>query len=124
VVRVLADQGTICRWHLLESLRRGDWQVGGRHEFERQVSVATAEQLAADLSGEHFGEKGGEFSQQSEQANQIYYEPRCYEGNIGYPSLMKSARLAEKLYSEGKGPHPATADNATDFVGVEENPLQ
>lgn len=65
-----------------------------------------------------------EFSKQSEQANRIYYEPRCYEGNIGYPSLMKSARLAEKLYSEGKGPHPATADNATDFVGVEENPLQ
>lgn len=65
-----------------------------------------------------------EFNKQSEQANRIYYEPRCYEGNIGYPSLMKSARLAEKLYSEGKGPHPATADNATDFVGVEENPLQ
>lgn len=65
-----------------------------------------------------------QFTKQDDQANKIYYEPRCYEGNIGFPSLMKSSRLAEQLYSEGKGPHPATADNATDFVGVEENPLQ
>lgn len=37
---------------------------------------------------------------------------------------MLSARLEEAAFAEGKGPDPATKDNATDFVGVEENPLQ
>ncbi|MBI4888352.1 MAG: hypothetical protein HY824_14755 [Acidobacteria bacterium] len=64
-----------------------------------------------------------EFTRQSDKENRIYYEPRCHEGNYGFPSLLLSARLAEKAYAQGRGPHPATKDNATDFVGVEENPL-
>jgi hypothetical protein len=65
-----------------------------------------------------------EFGKQSDQQNRIYYEPRCYEGNYGFPALLRSARLAEQMYAEGKGPHPATNDNATDFVGVEVNPFR
>lgn len=65
-----------------------------------------------------------EFRKQSDQENRIYYEPRCYDGNYGFPSLLLAARLAEQMYAEGKGPHPATNDNATDFVGVEDNPLR
>ena len=65
-----------------------------------------------------------EFRKQSDQENRIYYEPRCYDGNYGFPSLLLAARLAEQMYAEGTGPHPATNDNATDFVGVEENPLR
>jgi hypothetical protein len=64
-----------------------------------------------------------EFTRQNEKENRIYYEPRCHEGNYGFPSLLLSARLAEKAYAERRGPHPALMDNATDFVGVEENPL-
>jgi len=64
-----------------------------------------------------------EFTRQNEKENRIYYEPRCHEGNYGFPSLLLSARLAEQAYAAGKGPHPATKDNATDFVGVEENPF-
>jgi hypothetical protein len=64
-----------------------------------------------------------EFTKQSDKENRIYYEPRCHEGNYAFPSLLLSARLAEKEYAEGRGPHPAVSDNATDFVGVEENPL-
>ena len=64
-----------------------------------------------------------EFTRQNEKENRIYYEPRCHEGNYGFPSLLLSARLAEKAYAAGTGPHPATKDNATDFVGVEENPF-
>jgi hypothetical protein len=64
-----------------------------------------------------------EFTRQNEKENRIYYEPRCHEGNYGFPSLLLAARLAEKAYAEGRGPHPAFNDNATDFVGVEENPL-
>jgi hypothetical protein len=64
-----------------------------------------------------------EFTRQNDKENRIYYEPRCHEGNYGFPSLLLSARLAEKAYAERRGPHPALMDNATDFVGVEENPL-
>jgi hypothetical protein len=65
-----------------------------------------------------------DFTMQSDEANRIYYEPRCFEGNYGFPALMLGARLEELAFSEGRGPDPATKDNATDFVGVEENPLQ
>ncbi len=65
-----------------------------------------------------------EFRKQSDQQNRIYYEPRCYEGNYGFPALLLGARIAEEEYAAGRGPHPATFDNATDFVGVEENPLR
>jgi len=65
-----------------------------------------------------------EFTKQSEQENRIYYEPRCAEGNYALPSLMLSARMADRAFAEGRGPDPAKSDNATDFVGVEEDPLQ
>ncbi len=65
-----------------------------------------------------------EFTKQSDQENRIYYEPRCVEGNYALPSLMLSARMAERAFAEGRGPDPAKSDNATDFVGVEDDPLQ
>ena len=54
-----------------------------------------------------------EFQRQSDQENRIYYEPRCHEGNYGFPALLKGARLNEEAYAAGTGPHPATFDNAT-----------
>jgi hypothetical protein len=65
-----------------------------------------------------------EFARQSDQENRLYYEPRCIEGNYGLPGLMRGARAEELAFAEGRGPHPATKDNATDFVGVEDDPLQ
>ncbi len=65
-----------------------------------------------------------DLSKQSDESNRIYYEPRCHEGNYAFPSLLLNARLAEKAYAAGTGPRPDTKDNATDFVGTEENPLQ
>ncbi len=65
-----------------------------------------------------------EFNRQSDQENRLYYEPRCIEGNYGLPGLMRGARAEEFAFAEGRGPHPATKDSATDFVGVEEDPLQ
>jgi len=65
-----------------------------------------------------------EFNRQSEKDNRIYYEPRCIEGNYGLPGLMRGARTEDAAYAQGKGPHPATRDIATDFVGVEDNPLE
>lgn len=65
-----------------------------------------------------------EFTRQSNQDNRIYYEPRCIEGNYGLPGLMRGQRTQEKAFAEGKGPDPVTRDIATDFVGVEDDPLQ
>lgn len=106
-------QGSRENLHLVER-----WRRTGPTTLEYQVTIEDPTVWTRPWTVKQ------EFTKQSNQENRIYYEPRCYEGNIGYPSLMKSARLAEQLYEQGKGPHPATADNATDFVGVEENPLQ
>jgi hypothetical protein len=65
-----------------------------------------------------------EFTRQSDEANRLYTEPRYVEGNYGRPGLMRGARAEEIAYKEGRGPHPATKDNATDFVGVEDDPLR
>ncbi len=65
-----------------------------------------------------------EFTKQSEQENKIYYEPRCVEGNYALPSLMLAARMADRAFAQGLGLDPALSDNATDFVGVEDDPLQ
>jgi hypothetical protein len=65
-----------------------------------------------------------EFTRQSEQENRIYYEPRCVEGNYAFPAMMLASRVEDLAFAEGRGPNPATKDNATDFVGVEQDPLQ
>jgi hypothetical protein len=65
-----------------------------------------------------------DFTRQSDQENRLYYEPRCVEGNYGHPGLMRGARAEELAFAEGRGPNPATKDSATDFVGVEDDPLQ
>jgi hypothetical protein len=65
-----------------------------------------------------------EFTKQSEQANRVYYEPRCVEGNYAFPAMMLAARLEDIAFADGRGPSPATKDNATDFVGVEADPFQ
>ncbi len=63
-----------------------------------------------------------EFGKQSEAENRIYYEPRCLEGNIGFPSMMKAARQEDREFAEGRGPDPLTKDNASGFN--EPDPLQ
>jgi hypothetical protein len=64
------------------------------------------------------------FTNQSEQENRIYYEPRCIEGNYGLPGMLRGARMEELAFAEGRGPDPASRDNATPVTGDEDNPLQ
>jgi hypothetical protein len=52
---------------------------------------------------------------QDEQANRIYYEPRCHEGNYGLPAMLLGNRAEERAFAQGKGPNPATKDTSTDF---------
>jgi len=64
-----------------------------------------------------------ELTKQNDQLNRIYYEPRCHEGNYGFPAMMLGERQVEIAYAEGRGPHAATLDNATCFSG-EDDPVQ
>jgi hypothetical protein len=64
-----------------------------------------------------------EFGKQREQENKIYYEPRCLEGNYSFPALLLDARMEELAFREGRGPDPATRDNATGG-GALPDPLQ
>jgi hypothetical protein len=63
-----------------------------------------------------------EFTKQSDQQNRIYYEPRCVEGNIGFPTVMRNARLEDQAFAQGRGPDPLTHDNASGFG--DDDPLQ
>ena len=54
-----------------------------------------------------------ELSKQSDQANRIYKEPRCHEGNYGMPAMLAGARTEEKAFAEGRGPDPATLCNSS-----------
>jgi hypothetical protein len=56
-----------------------------------------------------------ELVQQDGQANRIYYEPRCHEGNFGLPTMLLGSRTEERAFSRGEGSDPATKDTATDF---------
>lgn len=56
-----------------------------------------------------------ELVRQDEQANRIYYEPRCHEGNYGLPTMLLGTRIEERAFTKGEGPDPATKDTATDF---------
>ena len=54
-----------------------------------------------------------ELKMQSDEQNRIYYEPRCYEGNYGLPTMLIGTRLDEKAFAEGTGPDPRSLDTAT-----------
>jgi hypothetical protein len=49
-----------------------------------------------------------ELKRQSDEANRIYSEPRCHEGNYGMVALLSGARAAERAFAERRGPDPAT----------------
>ena len=49
-----------------------------------------------------------ELTRQDEQANRIYYEPRCHEGNYGMAAILRGSRVEEQAFAEGRGSDPAT----------------
>jgi hypothetical protein len=64
-----------------------------------------------------------ELTKQNEQEDRIYYEPRCNEGNFGFPAMMKAARQEDREFAAGHGPDPLTKDNASGGGG-DPDPLQ
>ena len=53
-----------------------------------------------------------EMNRQDNQANRIYKEPRCHEGNFGMIGILANTRAEEQAFAEGRGPDPATRDNS------------
>jgi hypothetical protein len=106
-------QGSRENLHLVER-----WRRTGPNQLEYQVTVEDPTVWT------QFWIAKQEFTKQNDAENRVYYEPRCVEGNYGLPGLMRAARVEEFAFAQGKGPDPATKDNATDFVGVEEDPFQ
>ena len=49
-----------------------------------------------------------ELVRQPDEANRIYYEPRCHEGNYGLAGILRGGRAADQAFAEGRGPDPAT----------------
>jgi len=66
-----------------------------------------------------------EFTKQNEQENRIYYEPRCVEGNYGFPGILRGTRTEDLAFAEGRGPDPATRDHNPAGAGAAApDPLQ
>src|SRR5438874_6779472 len=65
-----------------------------------------------------------ELTKQSDEENRIYYEPRCIEGNLGLPGLLRGRRVEERAFAEGRGPDPRTIDNVGGVLSVQQDPLQ
>ena len=106
-------QGARENLHLVER-----WKRTGPDSLEYVVTIEDPTVWARPWTAKQ------EFTRQSNQENRLYTEPRCIEGNYGLPGLIRGARAEDLAFAEGRGPHPATKDNATDFVGVEDDPLQ
>jgi hypothetical protein len=106
-------QGSRENLHLIER-----WRRTGPDTLEYQVTVEDPTVWTRPWTIKQ------EFTRQSEQQNRVYYEPRCVEGNYAFPAMLRAARVEDLAFAEGHGPSPATKDNATDFVGVEQDPFQ
>src|SRR5215472_15331290 len=65
-----------------------------------------------------------EFTRQSEKENRIYYEPRCVEGNLGLPGLLRERRVEELTFVQGRGPDPKTIDNVKGGFLLQDDPLR
>jgi hypothetical protein len=55
-----------------------------------------------------------EYTRQVDQANRLYKEPRCHEGNFGMLGLLAGARAEEQAFAEGRGPDPATLNSVVE----------
>jgi hypothetical protein len=65
-----------------------------------------------------------EFTRQGDLDNRIYYEPRCIEGNYGFPGLLHGRRVEDLAFARGRGPDPATIDNIRGGFLLDDDPLR
>lgn len=63
-----------------------------------------------------------DLQRQSARANRFYAEPRCHEGNYGLAGMFVNSRAEERAFAAGRGPDPATRDNASAGGGGGDRP--
>ena len=99
--------------HLVER-----WSRTGPTTLEYQVTLEDQTVWASPWTVKQ------EFTQQSNEENRIYSEPRCVEGNFGLPGLLHGRRVEERAFAEGRGPDPRTVDNVGGVLSVQLDPLR
>jgi hypothetical protein len=65
-----------------------------------------------------------EFTRQSDEANRLYTEPRCVEGNYGLPGIIHGRRNEERNFAAGRGPDPSVRDAMKDGFIFDDEPLR
>jgi hypothetical protein len=105
-------QGSRENLHLIERYRRID-----ANTLELSTTIEDPTTWTRPWTVKH------ELTKQNDEMNRIYYEPRCFEGNYGFPAMLLGARLDEVAFAEGRGPEPASKDTTTCFSG-EDDPVQ
>ena len=88
--------------HLIERFRR----VDAEHAL-RAVHGRGSDDVDAVMDG------GAGARQERTTKTTLVLEGGCHEGNYGLMGMLLNTRAAEKAFREGKGPDPATQDNAT-----------
>jgi hypothetical protein len=106
-------QGSRENLHLVER-----WTRTGPNTLEYQVSVEDPTVWTRTWTVKQ------EFTKQSDEANRIYTEPRCIEGNFGLPGLLHGRRVQESEFAAGKGPDPRTMDHNKGGFLLDEDPLR
>jgi hypothetical protein len=94
-------QGSRENLHLIERFTRRD-----ANTLEYEVTIEDPTTWTRSWTARQ------EWTKQSDQANRIYKEPRCHEGNHGMPALLAGARAEERAFARGRGPDPATLCSA------------
>ena len=87
--------------HLIERYRRIDADT-----LSFQVTIEDPSTFTAPFTAVQ------ELTRNSDRENQVY-EGGCHEGNYGMIGMLMNTRAAERAFAEGRGPDPATQDNAT-----------
>ena len=87
--------------HLIERYRRVD-----ANTLSFQVTIEDPTTFSTPFTAVQ------ELTKNSDRENQVY-EGGCHEGNYGMIGMLVNIRAAEKAFAEGRGPDPATQDNAT-----------
>ena len=65
-----------------------------------------------------------ELTQQSDEENRFYTEPRCVDSNYGLAGLLHGRRVEERAFSEGRGSDPRTIDNIKSGFVTGEDPVR
>ena len=94
-------QGSRENLRLLERYRRLD-----ANTLEVRVTIEDPTTFTAPFTAVQ------ELTKNSDTENQVY-EGACHEGNYGMIGMLVNTCAAERAFAEGRGPDPATQDNAT-----------